>query len=79
MSETVQRYNRGPFNMYSAEDGEYILYSDYAKLETELRDTKRALELAVKDLHYRTAFDPSREGTAQEFIEEARKERLSHE
>lgn len=45
----VKRYLYTGESVETHEEGEYVLHSDYAKLETELQDYKRALEMCCRE------------------------------
>jgi len=65
--DQVQRYRPDEWRMLVPKlDGDWVRHADYAKLETELRDTKRALEMAAAYTDAGTFF----------FMQEAREERL---
>jgi len=88
MTDKVQRYDRISTRMHGGgikicsmiptEHGQYVLYSDYQALETSLRDTKRALEIAVDSYCVWQADELTQEVRQKELdrlISKARKER----
>jgi len=75
--EKMQRLSYSPQGMTKSNRGFYVHYADYIKLETELQDTRKALELMCIDYRSMEMADGVNKNlsTVEEYMGYARGER----